>query len=169
MSAPRKSAAPGSRWLLLVHQLPAKPAYLRVKIWRSLQALGAVGLKNSLYVLPAGEQARRDFERILRDIDRNGGSGAVLEAEFVFGLRDDQVRALFNTARDQDYEALIKQLREVGRASAKTRSKADSAAILPKFRQRLAEIEQIDFSNPAAGLPPKRCWRNWNIAPSPKR
>jgi len=29
-------------WLLLVHQLPAKPAYLRVKIWRRLQALGAV-------------------------------------------------------------------------------------------------------------------------------
>ena len=24
-------------WLLLIHQLPAKPAYLRVKIWRRLQ------------------------------------------------------------------------------------------------------------------------------------
>jgi hypothetical protein len=30
------------RWLLLIHQLPAKPAYFRVKIWRRLQALGAV-------------------------------------------------------------------------------------------------------------------------------
>jgi hypothetical protein len=150
MSPPRKSAAPASRWLLLTHQLPEKSAYLRVKIWRSLRAIGAVGLKNSLYVLPAGEQACRDFERILREIDRNGGSGAVLEAELVFGLRDDQVRALFNTARDKDYDALIKELREAGRASAKTRSKADSAAILPKFRQRLAEIEQIDFFEPSS-------------------
>ena len=29
-------------WLLLIHQLPAKPAYLRVKIWRRLQNIGAI-------------------------------------------------------------------------------------------------------------------------------
>ncbi|MDB5611785.1 MAG: chromate resistance protein, partial [Bradyrhizobium sp.] len=40
------------RWLLLIHQLPAKPAYLRVKIWRRLQALGAVAVKNAVYALP---------------------------------------------------------------------------------------------------------------------
>ena len=34
-------------WLMLIHQLPPKPAYLRVKIWRRLQALGAVAVKNS--------------------------------------------------------------------------------------------------------------------------
>ena len=31
----------GPSWLLLIHQLPAKPAYARVKVWRRLQALGA--------------------------------------------------------------------------------------------------------------------------------
>ena len=34
------------RWLLLIHQLPAKPAYLRVKIWRRLADIGAVAIKN---------------------------------------------------------------------------------------------------------------------------
>ena len=34
-----------ARWLLLLHQLPAKPAYQRVKIWRRLQGLGAVAIK----------------------------------------------------------------------------------------------------------------------------
>ncbi len=34
------------RWLLLIHQLPPKPAYLRVKVWRRLQSLGAVAIKN---------------------------------------------------------------------------------------------------------------------------
>jgi hypothetical protein len=29
-------AETADRWLLLVHQLPAKPAYLRVKVWRRL-------------------------------------------------------------------------------------------------------------------------------------
>jgi hypothetical protein len=37
-----------ARWLLLLHQLPAKPAYQRVKIWRRLQGLGAVAIKNAV-------------------------------------------------------------------------------------------------------------------------
>ena len=32
----------GPKWLFLLHQLPAKPAYARVKVWRRLQSLGAV-------------------------------------------------------------------------------------------------------------------------------
>ena len=36
-------------WLLLIHQLPAKPAYLRVKIWRRLQDIGAVAVKNAVH------------------------------------------------------------------------------------------------------------------------
>lgn len=29
-------AREAASWLLLIHQLPAKPAYLRVKVWRRL-------------------------------------------------------------------------------------------------------------------------------------
>lgn len=36
---------PRIRWLHLMHQLPAKPAYFRVRIWRRLQAVGAVALR----------------------------------------------------------------------------------------------------------------------------
>ena len=41
VGAPRTLA---HSWLLLIHQLPAKPAYLRVKIWRRLQDLGLVDM-----------------------------------------------------------------------------------------------------------------------------
>jgi hypothetical protein len=54
------------RWLLLIHQLPAKPAYQRVKTWRRLQSLGAVAIKNAVHALPASEQAQEDFEWLLR-------------------------------------------------------------------------------------------------------
>lgn len=60
-------------WLLLVQQLPAKPDYLRVKIWRRLQALGAVVLKNAVYVLPATETAQEEFQRLLKEIEQQGG------------------------------------------------------------------------------------------------
>ena len=52
---------PPQRWLLLIHQLPAKPAYLRVKVWRRLQALGAVAVKNAVYALPATDAGAGGF------------------------------------------------------------------------------------------------------------
>src|SRR5574340_1037623 len=93
-------------WLLLMHQLPAKPAYLRVKIWRRLQALGAVPLKNSVYVLPANEQTQEDFEWLLKEIAEGGGEAMICEARLIDGLSDQDVRSLFNAAREADYDGL---------------------------------------------------------------
>src|SRR5258705_4956159 len=97
------------RWLLLIHQLPAKPAYLRVKVWRRLQALGAVAVKNAVYVLPANEQTQEDFEWVLKEIIEGGGEAMICEALLIDGLSDQEVRTLFTAARDQDYEALAPQ------------------------------------------------------------
>src|ERR1700755_2479656 len=77
-----------SRWLLLIHQLPTKPAYLRVKVWRRLQTLGAVSVKNTVYALPAGEQAQEDFEWLLKEISEGGGEGMICEARLIDGLSD---------------------------------------------------------------------------------
>src|SRR4051795_5960343 len=61
------------RWLLLIHHLPGKPDYLRVKVRRRLARLGAVPLKNSVYVLPDSDSAREDFQWLLREIVAEGG------------------------------------------------------------------------------------------------
>src|SRR5260370_32371767 len=107
-SAARAAAAP---WLLLIHQLPPKPAYLRVKIWRRLQGLGAVSVKYSVYVLPASEQTLEDFQWVLREIEQGGGEGMICEANLVDGLSDQEARGLFDAARDADYAELEKELR----------------------------------------------------------
>ena len=60
------TAATDPRWLLLIHQIPPKPAYLRVKVGRRLQGLGAVAIKNSVYALPRGDQALEDFQWVRR-------------------------------------------------------------------------------------------------------
>src|SRR5204863_7225751 len=95
-------------WLLLIHQLPAKPAYLRVKVWRRLQSIGAVAVKNAVYALPAGEQAQEDFAWLAHEIADGGGEAMICEARLVDGLEDQEVRAMFSAARDQDYEGLAK-------------------------------------------------------------
>ena len=90
-------------WLLLMHQIPPKPGYLRVKIWRRLQALGAVAIKNSVYALPNTDDAREDFEWTLREIVKEGGEATLCEAHFIEGLTDQEVQRLFHAARDADY------------------------------------------------------------------
>src|SRR6266540_2861429 len=65
-------------WLLLIHQLPAKPAYLRVKFWRRLQGIGRIA--NAVHALPMNEQTQEDFEWLLREIQEGGGEAFVLRS-----------------------------------------------------------------------------------------
>jgi len=144
------AAAELTPWLLLVHQLPPKPAYLRVKIWRRLQGLGAISVKNSVYALPASEQALEDFQWLLREIEQGGGEGMVCEAKLIDGLSDQEVRTLFDAARDADYDEIAAALRALA-GTGKRKSKATAAetaelkAQLTKQRRRFAEVSAIDF------------------------
>jgi hypothetical protein len=84
-------------WLLLIHQLPPKPDYLRVKVRRRLHRIGALPLRGSVYVLPASEEAREDFHWLAEEIRAEGGEAIVCEARFVQGISDEEVRAMFAT------------------------------------------------------------------------
>src|SRR5215813_5764339 len=101
------------RWLLLIHQLPPKPDYFRVKVWRRLQRLGAVAIKNSVYVVPRTEQTYEDFEWVMREVVEGGGDASICEARFVEGLSDEQVEGLFKAARDADYGQLAEEIRKL--------------------------------------------------------
>jgi hypothetical protein len=91
--------APSSgTWLLLVHQFPASPGYRRVKLWRRLQRIGAVPLKNALWALPDHDEALEDFQWLLREIEGDGGEGLICRASFLAGLSDSQVDALLAAA-----------------------------------------------------------------------
>src|SRR5712675_277730 len=72
-SQPRDNQA-SARWLLLIHQIPPKPDYLRVKVGRRLQRVGAVAIKNSVYVMPRSDQSLEDFQWTFREITEGGGS-----------------------------------------------------------------------------------------------
>jgi hypothetical protein len=135
-------------WLLLIHQLPAKPAYLRVKIWRRLQGIGAIAVKNAVHVLPMNEETQEDFEWLLREIREGGGEAVVCEARLIDGLSDQDVRALFDQARDADYAEVVKEARALAKAlrrKAKAKALADYRAQVARLRKRLAEIVSIDF------------------------
>src|ERR1051325_8750723 len=99
------------RWLVLFHQIPPTPAYGRVKIGRHLARIGAVGLKNAVYVLPRSDGALEDLQWVVREIVDTGGDATVCEARFVERLTDDEIERRFQDARDEDYAALGREIR----------------------------------------------------------
>jgi hypothetical protein len=138
-----------ARWLLLIHQIPPKPNYLRVKIWRRLQRLGAVAIKNSVYALPKSEQSHEDFQWLSREITEGGGDATLCEARFVDGLSDDQVEALFQATRDADYEQVAVAARllskSLPRKNVNEEQRARFGAETARLRRRLGEIVSIDY------------------------
>ena len=125
-------------WLMLLPQLPPKPSYFRVKIWRRLQALGAVSVKNAAYLLPDSEDCREDFEWLRREIEQGGGEATICETRFVDAQADADMIGAFNAARERDYGALAEQIRAEANDEPRERR-------LEAWQARYRKIVAIDF------------------------
>jgi hypothetical protein len=136
-----------AQWLLLIHQLAPQPAYLRVKVGRRLARVGAVALKNSVYVLPETDAALEDFQWIAREIEQDGGEASISTASFLNGLTDEGVRTLFRTARGADFREIAAAARESLAAVEAGGEGALPAAgrDLSRLRRRLEEVSALDF------------------------
>lgn len=82
-----ESSTQAAPWLLLIHSIPPKPDYFRVKVRRRLEKLGAAALKNSVYVLPNNDESLEDFQWLAQEIAAEGGEAMLCEAEFVAEFR----------------------------------------------------------------------------------
>ena len=137
------------KWLLLIHQIPPKPNALRVKIWRRLKQIGAIAIKQSVYAMPFTEQSREDLSWTLKEIVEGGGDGSISEVKFVEGLNDEQVIALFQTARKADFEKIIQKanilVADWSSDQAEKTSPVEDLALLSKLQSRFEEIVVIDF------------------------
>src|SRR6478672_10432756 len=135
-------------WLLLIHQIPPKPDYLRVKIGRRLQRVGAVAVKNSVYVLPDRTESLEDLQWVRAEVIDGGGDASICRAAFVDGLTNEQIEHLFRAARDAEYTEIAEAAREVATASRTrdaTQRSASADDELLRLRKRFATIRSIDF------------------------
>jgi len=131
-------------WLLLLHQLPPQPAYFRIKIWRRLQGLGAVAVKNSVYALPASDDALEDFQWLAQEIVAGDGEATIVEARFVDGLSDQQVIGLFDAARTADWEEIATEARLLG-DSWSDLSPDEARTRVERLARRADKVAAIDF------------------------
>src|SRR5436853_6883288 len=148
-----KNSAKKHEWILLIHQLPPKPTNLRVRIWRKLQKLGAVAIKNSVYVLPANEKTHEDFQWLKQEIESAGGEATVFQAASVEGATEEEIMATFRKARDEEFAAIAAEIDGLcGAVSQQTREKhlpvgrlARHESELDKLHSQLENVMANDF------------------------
>ncbi|MBX7223480.1 MAG: chromate resistance protein [Blastocatellia bacterium] len=136
------------RWLLLIHQIPPKPAYFRAKVLRRLQQLGALPLKNSAYVLPHNEETLEDFQWTLRDIVADGGEAWLFQTTLISGLTDDLLAENFRKLRAEDYQVLHEFGYDLLTSVRNATPETDRAALETEWRKlkrRVEEVRRLDF------------------------
>src|SRR3954467_14933180 len=142
------------RWILLIHSIPPRPNYLRVKIGRRLQKLGAIAVKNSVYAMPRTDGAREDLEWIAHEISSDGGEAQLCESRFIGGVTDEAIEQQFRFARQRDYieaaklaRRLVDTLAQAEKKSGKVPPKrhAQAEVALGRLRKRLEEVVAIDY------------------------
>jgi hypothetical protein len=138
------------RWLLLAHQLPTRASNARVKTWRRLNQIGAVAVRNSLYVLPNTEQCREDFEWLRGEIAALGGEASIFAADTVGASGAEEIVRAFQAARAADYRHLARQARTLA-AACRSQRRARPAArsrlsrSIRALRDRFAALQSVDF------------------------
>jgi hypothetical protein len=147
----RGGPTPGTEWFVLIHQLPPRPLYLRAKVRRRLAKVGALAVKNSVYVLPARDECLEDFQWIAQEAVAGGGEASICRAEFIEGLSAEALVDRFKADVAARYgpvkEALGRTLRQIRKAGG---AGAASSRML-RLRKQAQEIRQTDFFGSSAG------------------
>lgn len=137
-------------WLLLILSLPPQPSSIRVRVWRRLQAQGAVALKNSVYLLPFSPENYERFQWLTQEVAKGGGEATLLKVDRIENMRADEVIRLFHNAREEDYRRLAERYRKLLRDLDRTAKGAiaarrtDELARLAREMERLREIDFFD-------------------------
>ena len=138
-------------WLIFSYTVPAKNPNVRVKAWRRLQAVGAVQLKSSLYVLPFSETNYEHLQWLTREVEDLGGEAVFFHCPAVENLTETEIQVLFGKARDEDYSRLQEEMQgfaknlETGSPGAGRIRPGELQAGLKKFTRKFQGIREIDF------------------------
>ncbi len=137
-------------WLLLIVSLPPHPSSLRVRAWRKLRALGAVALKNSVYLLPFTPENYEQFQWLTQEVQKDGGEATLLRVDRIENMKPADVIRLFQDARNRDYRRLAERYRTLLRGLDRRApgpagpQREENLARLARELERLREIDFFD-------------------------
>ncbi len=129
--------------------IPAKPASVRVKIWRRLQAIGALNIRGAVYVLPNREDCVELFEWLARKLVELGGQASLCEGRFVDATTDSDIERRLVDARNDDYSDVARAAKALGKRLGAKRVAATALAAITvehaKLARRFSDVVAIDY------------------------
>jgi hypothetical protein len=91
--------------------VPSEPTKLRAAVWRRLRNLGAVYIQNSAAAMPNSAHGERALRALRSEIVKSmGGMAFLVTTSSVLGEAD--LAAIFNAARDDEYEEILDKCRD---------------------------------------------------------
>src|SRR5687767_8385535 len=141
VSTSQETLGVAARWLLLIAQLPPKPDYLRVKLRRRVQRIGAVALRSSVFALPNRPDTTEDLIWLRTELLADGADAIICGATPIAGLTDAELERRFQAGRDGDYDEIVEEARAVTAAGGRE----EAVRALPRLRRRLGEVAKLDF------------------------
>lgn len=140
MSTPTQAS--DNRWLALISSLPLEAPAARMRVLRTLEALGAAVMREGVYLLPDTEASRQGLAHLAEYIVKNGGTAQVLQAAALSAAQARALRGLFD--RSARYAELIKVVESL-RIGFGVSDPSALARVLAKQRRELEAIAALDF------------------------
>ena len=149
-------------WIILIYSLPAKPSGKRVSIWKKLKRIGAVLLKNSVYILPYSDELYERLQWLVQEIQSADGDVTLFKVGDIDSMPYQEVVDLFRQSRNKDYEELAAECSELSDKLEKV-SGGELGEIVDDFeqslkvlRERQADISDIDYFDAQSGIPAEK-------------
>jgi len=130
-------------WLLLNFTLPKEPSRVRVSAWRKLKKSGSVNIGQSMWVLPLSDEYIKIFTEISNDILQNNGEAYILKASFISTGNSDDITAIFNKARDEEYKEFLGKCEDFYREIEKETEKENFT--FAEIEENESEYEKLEI------------------------
>lgn len=148
------------RWLLLNFTLPKEPSRVRVSVWRKLKKKGSINIGQSMWVLPVSDAHLLFFSEISEEITQNKGIAFLLSASFINEINAPDVKELFNSARNEEYNEFLEKCEDFYKEIEKeTKIENFSFGELEeneeeykKLKEWLQKIQERDFFSSPSGI-----------------
>jgi hypothetical protein len=138
----KQTPSTDTKWLVYVASLPMDDPAARMRVLRTLEAMGCALLREGVYLLPDTPANRQGLLRLSEHTLRINGSAHVLRVPSADPEQDRAFKALFDRAAK--YEELIKIIEGL-RAGFGISEPSAIARVLNKQRREFEAISALDF------------------------
>jgi hypothetical protein len=150
-----------SGWVLLIASIPTAGATLRMRLWRTVKALGCASLRDGAYLIPDRSGHASALAELAEQTNTEGGQAWVVDISSRSLDDEAAFTALFD--RTAEYAELGERLSQI-RKTLGAQAPSEVAKAVKRLRKELDVLQRIDFFPNDASLAAQSTWADFQEA-----